>query len=152
MMLPFLILMSLYGFSPAETTMGDVTISIADIEPVTELEEEIPVVVTIANSGTEALKGKVKLGVIDNWRIVDEHSRDFHVPPDQEQELRFKCVAGTGTCRDLRVKTRLRRHIGQDRRIRQRDFSDIFIKGKITGNFLRRWRFTRNSAAATHIA
>ena len=97
MLLSFLILMSFYGFSPARTTIGDVTLSIADIEPITELEQEIPVLVTIANSGTEALKGDVKLGVIDNWRIIGEGSQPFQVPPGQAQELRFRCVAGTGT-------------------------------------------------------
>lgn len=97
MLLPFLILMSFYGFSPARTTIGDVTLSIADIDPIAELEQEIPVLVTVTNSGTEALKGEVELGVIDRWRIIGEGSQTFQVPPGQAQELRFISVAGTGT-------------------------------------------------------
>lgn len=97
MLLPFLILMSFYGFNPAITTSSYVTLSIADIEPVTELEQEFPVVVTITSNSDEILKGKVDLSVIDKWRVVGVGSQDFIVSPDETQEILFKCVSGLGT-------------------------------------------------------
>ncbi|MFC1716809.1 hypothetical protein ACFL6S_24285 [Candidatus Poribacteria bacterium] len=97
MLIPLLILMSFYGFSPAITTSGDVTLSIADVEPITELEQESPVAVTITSNGDEILGGKIILSVIDKWRVVGADSQAFTISPGEKQEILFKCVAGLGT-------------------------------------------------------
>ncbi len=59
MMLSLFLLMSIYGFNPAQATIGDLTISIAEIGQIIELEKEIPVIVTLSNKGSEALTGEL---------------------------------------------------------------------------------------------
>jgi len=97
MMFPLLLLMSIFGFNPATATIGDLTISIADIGQIIELEKEIPVTVTISNKGTKVITGEVNLDVIDKWNIVGDPIQNFSVPSNGQQEIKFICVAEKGT-------------------------------------------------------
>jgi hypothetical protein len=97
MMLSLFLLMSIYGFNPAQATNGNLTISIAEIGQLTELEKEIPVIVTLSNKGSEAISGELSLDVIDQWRIVGEPVQEFNVSPNEQQEIKFICIPGNGT-------------------------------------------------------
>jgi len=97
MILSLFLLMSIYGFNPAQATNGNLTISIAEIGQLTELEKEIPVIVTLSNKGSEAISGELSLDVIDQWRIVGEPVQEFNVSPNEQQEIKFICIAENGT-------------------------------------------------------
>jgi len=86
-----------YLFSPAQGTSGDLTLSIAEVAPITALEREIPIQVTLENSESGDLRGSLRLDVIDRWRIVGEAVKAFRVPPGGRQALQFICIAGEGT-------------------------------------------------------
>ena len=96
MIFPLLLLMSILGFNPAQTTIGDLTISIVDVVQITELEKEIPIIVTLSNKGNEAITGELNIEVIDQWRVVGEPMQKFNVPSNGQQEIKFICAAGKG--------------------------------------------------------
>ena len=97
MMFPLLFLISIYGFNPAQATIGDLTISISDIGQIIELEKEIPVIITLSNKGSEALSGELSIDVIDQWKLVGEPMQKFNVLSNSQQEVKFTCAAGKGT-------------------------------------------------------
>ncbi len=97
MLLSILMLASFYAFSPAQTTSGNLTLSIAEPPSILALEQEIPVIVTLKNDGDEKVKGQVHLNVIDRWRVVGDSTRDFQIGPGDSQEMTFLCVPGKGT-------------------------------------------------------
>ncbi len=96
-MLPLIFSIFVYGFNPAITTNGDLTISIPDLGKITTLGMEIPVKVVLKNSGSETINGELLLEVIDNWKIIGEPKCKFNLKGDSEQEITFICVAGKGT-------------------------------------------------------
>jgi len=96
-MLPLFLLMSLYSFNPAQTISGKLTISIADIEAITRLEADIPIKITLKNTGTEEISGDLTIGVIDNWRIIGAPKGKFSIAGGKEQEITFFCIPGKGT-------------------------------------------------------
>ena len=96
-MLPVILLMSIYSFNPAVTTVGDLTISIPDIDAIDVLNSEIPVKVLLKNGGSETLNGELRLEVIDNWKIVGDPKYKFNLSGNSEQQITFICIAGNGT-------------------------------------------------------
>ena len=97
MMLPMLLLISVVAFSPAQTTSGDLTLSIADVPPVSALDEAIPVNVALRNDGRATIQGEVRLEVIDTWRVDGEGTQPVQIDPETTSELTFQCVPGSGT-------------------------------------------------------
>ncbi|MGB9594773.1 MAG: hypothetical protein ACPL7B_00720, partial [Candidatus Poribacteria bacterium] len=96
-MISLIFLMSIYGFNPAITTNGDLTISIPDLGTITAIDSEIPVKVILKNSGSETINGDLSLEVIDNWKIIGDPKPKFSIKGNSEQEITFICIAGKGT-------------------------------------------------------
>ncbi len=98
--LPFLAALSLsvaWAWYPPTDTAGPITVMISAPAEVPKLEAPIPVRVTVENKGNAAIKGTLKIGVTDQWRVEGQNPRGFTVDPAAKQELEFEVVAGKGS-------------------------------------------------------
>jgi hypothetical protein len=85
------------AFDPPIAKVGDFTLRIDAPQLVTQLETPIPVRIHLSNAGSQTLRGKVRLQVIDRWRITSPNPQSFELTPKSEQVLEFTVVAGKGT-------------------------------------------------------
>jgi len=85
------------AFDPPIAKVGDFTMRIDAPQIVTQLETPIPVRIYLENAGTQTLRGKVRLQVIDRWKVVSANPQSFELPPKSERMLEFTVVAGKGT-------------------------------------------------------
>ncbi|MGQ9519359.1 MAG: hypothetical protein ACUVTP_04595 [Candidatus Fervidibacter sp.] len=85
------------AFDPPIARVGDLTMRIDAPQIVTQLETPIPVHIVLSNDGTQTLKGKARLQVIDRWRVVSANPQSFDLPPKSEKSLEFSVIAGEGT-------------------------------------------------------
>ncbi|MCS3919689.1 hypothetical protein Q2T83_13845 [Fervidibacter sacchari] len=85
------------AFDPPVAKVGDFTLRIDAPQLVTQLETPIPVRIHLSNAGSQTLRGKVRLQVIDRWRITSPNPQSFKLTPKSEQVLEFTVVAGKGT-------------------------------------------------------
>ncbi|MEO2002697.1 MAG: hypothetical protein ABGY41_01195, partial [Candidatus Poribacteria bacterium] len=94
----WLLLASVCLFAPAEAALDGTTLVIPPIGEVEALETAIPVVVTVTHETAGAVaRGTVTLEVIDTWRIVGASTQPFDARRGEAAELRFTCIAGTGS-------------------------------------------------------
>lgn len=85
------------AFDPPIAKVGDLTMRIDAPQIVTQLETPMPVRIVLSNGGTQTLKGKVRVQVIDRWRVVSANPQSFELPPKSEKSLEFSVIAGEGT-------------------------------------------------------
>ncbi len=85
------------AFDPPIAKVGDFTMRIDAPQIVTQLETPIQVRIHLDNAGTQTLKGKVRLKVIDRWKVTSANPQSFELPPKSEKVLEFSVVAGKGT-------------------------------------------------------
>jgi hypothetical protein len=85
------------AFDPPVAKVGDFTLRIDAPQLVTQLETPIPVRIHLSNAGSQTLRGKVRLQVIDRWRITSPNPQSFELTPKSERVLEFTVIAGEGT-------------------------------------------------------
>jgi len=85
------------AFDPPVAKVGDFTLRIDATQLVTQLETPIPVRIHLSNAGSQTLRGKVRLQVIDRWRIISPNPQSFELTPKSERVLEFTVIAGEGT-------------------------------------------------------
>ncbi|MFA0732889.1 MAG: hypothetical protein RJAPGHWK_001867 [Candidatus Fervidibacter sp.] len=85
------------AFDPPVAKVGDFTLRIDAPLLVTQLETPIPIRIHLSNAGSQTLRGKVRLQVINRWRIVSPNPQSFELTPKSERVLEFAAVAGEGT-------------------------------------------------------
>ncbi|MFA0750479.1 MAG: hypothetical protein SLRJCFUN_000882, partial [Candidatus Fervidibacter sp.] len=85
------------AFDPPIAKVGDFTMRIDAPQIVTQLETPIPVRIHLENAGNQTLRGKVRLQVIDRWKVVSANPQSFELPAKSERLLEFAVVAGKGT-------------------------------------------------------
>jgi hypothetical protein len=85
------------AFDPPVAKVGDFTLRIDATQLVTQLETPIPVRIHLSNAGSQTLRGKVRLQVIDRWRITSPNPQSFELTPKSERVLEFTVIAGEGT-------------------------------------------------------
>jgi len=85
------------AFDPPVAKVGDFTLRIDAPQIVTQLETPITVRIHLSNAGSQTLRGKVRLQVIDRWRITSPNPQSFKLTPKSEQALEFTVIAGEGT-------------------------------------------------------
>jgi hypothetical protein len=85
------------AWNPPTDTAGPLMIEIKRVGVVKELDQPIPVEVTVRNSGEEAISGSVGVSVIDRWRVDGERIQQFTVEGKGSIALSFRVVAGKGT-------------------------------------------------------
>jgi len=81
------------GFLAPVDRVGDVTISIGDPGVVTGLGKAMRVDVTVKNAGREKVEGKLRLGVVDDWRVV-EKEEGFSVEAAGIEVVSFHVIPG----------------------------------------------------------
>ncbi|HOW18745.1 MAG TPA: hypothetical protein PLC79_06875, partial [Phycisphaerae bacterium] len=85
------------AFDPPVDTAGPLTVRIDAPPDVMRVEEPVPVRVVIENAGDAAVKGSVRLRVIDRWRVKPARAVPFAVPGKGTSQTEFAVVAGKGT-------------------------------------------------------
>ena len=85
------------AFDPPVAKVGNLTMRIDAPQIITELETPIPVSIHLSNAGAQTLRGKVRLQVIDRWKVVSANPQPFELTPKSEQVLKFSVIAGKGT-------------------------------------------------------
>ena len=85
------------AWNPPSDTAGPITIRIGELGVIREVDEPIPVQVSVANSAGEPVSGTLSLSVIDNWRVQGEKSRPFAVTAKDSAAFAYQVVAGKGT-------------------------------------------------------
>lgn len=85
------------AFDPPVAKVGDFTVRIDAPQVITQLETPILVRVHLDNAGAQTLSGKVRLQVIDRWKVVSDNPQPFELSPKSQQVLEFAVVAGKGT-------------------------------------------------------
>lgn len=86
-----------WAFKPAVDTVGPLTLTIAPVDPVKQLDSPFPVAVSVENKGDAAVSGDLRLEVIDNWRIEAPAQRRVTIAAHAKSELVFSAVAGRGS-------------------------------------------------------
>ena len=85
------------AFNDPVDTVGPLTLRIENIPPVERLNTPFEVSVTLLNSGRDEISGSVRIGVIDEWRVIGQDKLPFRIPPQSAESLAFKLTAGSGT-------------------------------------------------------
>jgi hypothetical protein len=92
-----LAMVAAHAWKPATDTAGSLTVTIPEIGEVTALEKPVPVVIRLANQGPAPLKGTLRIGVTDRWRVEGPNPRPFTVGAGARAEVTVNVVAGKGT-------------------------------------------------------
>ncbi|MFQ6130679.1 MAG: hypothetical protein ACE5R4_01445, partial [Armatimonadota bacterium] len=72
-------------------------VAIAEIPLVTELEQPVPVQVSLANTGDAPLSGTVEVrDLVDQWRVQGQSSKPFTAPAGGKTALDFAIICGQG--------------------------------------------------------
>jgi hypothetical protein len=85
------------AFDPPVDAAGPLTVRIDGPSEVTHVETPVPVRVMIENGGDAAVRGSVRVGVIDRWRVEPAGPVPFEVSGKGNSQLEFAVVAGEGT-------------------------------------------------------
>jgi hypothetical protein len=95
------------AFDEAVDTAGPLTVRIQEpmlgaygsggILRITQSEMPVPIVVQLSNAGALPVQGRLRLQVIDLWRIEPPAARAFSVTAHGTAELEFTVYPGTGT-------------------------------------------------------
>ena len=88
---------SLSAFLPPKDTAGPLTLSIAYPGEVTTLGQALRINLTVANAGPAKVKGTVRLGVVDDWRVEDSGAKPFSLEANSTQSLSFNVIPGKGS-------------------------------------------------------
>jgi len=86
-----------WAFDPPVDTAGPLTVRIDGPAEVSRVEEPLPVRVVIENAGDAAVKGSVRVSVIDGWRVDPAEAVPFAVPGKGTSQADFAVVAGRET-------------------------------------------------------
>ncbi|MCS7187839.1 MAG: hypothetical protein RMK89_12930, partial [Armatimonadota bacterium] len=73
------------AFDPPIAKVGDFTMRIDAPQVITQLETPIPVRIHLDNAGNQILRGRVRLQVIDRWKVVSANPQNFDLPPKGNQ-------------------------------------------------------------------
>ncbi|MFV2065978.1 MAG: hypothetical protein ACC645_03290 [Pirellulales bacterium] len=87
---------AVWAFSPPVDRAGPLTVRIDGPAEVTATDSPIPIRVVMENGGQQAIRGTVRLGVIDDWRCLPAE-RPMVVPAGGEVTSEFRVTAGRGT-------------------------------------------------------
>lgn len=85
------------AFDPPIAKVGDLTMRIDAPQVITQLETPISVLIHLSNAGTQTLRGKVRLQVIDRWKIVSANPQPFELPPKSDRTQELAVIASKGT-------------------------------------------------------
>jgi len=85
------------AFSEPQETVGPLTLSIASPGSAIVPGHPLSINVTVRNSGSLGLNGTVRLGVIDDWRVVEGKGKPFLLGSDATQSLSFTVIPGPGS-------------------------------------------------------
>ncbi|MBN2296299.1 MAG: hypothetical protein JXM70_27965 [Pirellulales bacterium] len=85
------------AFNPPLDTAGPLTVKIEGPALVSETEKPLPVRVVLTNKGQKPLSGKLRLQVVDSWRLDPQTETDFNVPAGGQISKDFTVTAGRGT-------------------------------------------------------
>jgi hypothetical protein len=86
-----------WGFQPAVDSAGPLTLRIDGPSEVAKTEAPVAVHAVLENSGEQPLKGRVRLAVIDRWRVTPPDGETFAVDAKGKTTLDFSVTAGEGT-------------------------------------------------------
>ncbi|MGC8834874.1 MAG: hypothetical protein ACP5R4_12565, partial [Armatimonadota bacterium] len=87
---------SVSAFNDPIDIVGPLTLRIENIPPVDRLNTPFEVSVNLSNSGREEISGSVRIGVIDEWRVIGRDKLPFQIPPQSAVTIVFKLVVGSG--------------------------------------------------------
>ena len=85
------------AFLEPQETVGPLTLTIASPSGTIVPGQPLSINIALKNSGRTQLDGAVRLGVIDDWQIVDGGRKTFSVGADGAQSLYFTVVPGPGS-------------------------------------------------------
>ncbi len=88
---------ALRAFSPAIAEGDGLRIEIPGQPPWTQLEAPREVPVLLANRSAVPLRGTVRIGLTDDWRVDGEDEQPFELAPGAAAQANFAIVAGRGT-------------------------------------------------------
>jgi hypothetical protein len=86
-----------FGWLPPVDTAGALTARIQGPETVTAVDVAQPVVVALENRGDAAVKGSLRLRVVDAWRAEPAGAVPFSLKAHETLKVAFKVTAGKGT-------------------------------------------------------
>lgn len=84
------------AFDPPVDSAGPLTARIEGPSAVEETGKSFPIALIIENKGDDELKGTVKMGVIDDWKVEPERS-SFVLKGKEETRLEFEVTPGLQT-------------------------------------------------------
>jgi hypothetical protein len=105
---------ALLAFNPPVDTAGPLRVRIEGPETIAETETPFPVSVVLENRGSRAVKGDVRLRLIDRWRCEPAGAVEFHVGVGESKAIEFRVTAGQGTYAAHYPIHALARFSGQD--------------------------------------
>lgn len=81
---------------PVDAT-GPLTVRIAGPSQIADIEQPIRIEVALENKGEKRLQGRLRLAVIDDWRVVPAEGADFQVSGHATEQFRFEVQPGART-------------------------------------------------------
>ena len=82
------------AFNPPVDTAGPVKVEIMPFPDVSRLETRLPLEVRITNSSEVEIRGKLKIGLADDWRVAGSDEIGLVLKGGQELRQRLEIVAG----------------------------------------------------------
>ena len=87
----------LAAYNPPVDTAGKLTARINGPEEITRTGVPVPVKVVLDNAGTESLRGRLRVTVIDGWSVAPSGTVDFAVDAKGSREYAFSVTAAPGS-------------------------------------------------------
>ncbi len=83
-----------WAFNPPVDTAGPLTVQIMPFSDVSRIETRLPLEVRITNSSELEIRGKLRIGLADDWRVAGSDEIDLVLKGGQELRQRLEIVAG----------------------------------------------------------
>ncbi len=100
------LLTPLAAYNPPVDKAGALTIRIDGPRQMTRTGVPAPVKVVLENAGAEALRGRLRVTVIDSWIVAPNAAVDFEVAAHTSREYAFTVTAAPGSYSALYPSTR----------------------------------------------
>src|ERR1700722_14593230 len=87
------IITPLAAYNPPTDTAGPLTVRIDGPEEITHTGAAVPMKVRLENAGPDALRGRLRVTVIDGWSVAPAAAVDFEVAAKGSREYAFSITA-----------------------------------------------------------
>jgi len=82
------------AWNEPKDTVGPLSVTIKTPQSPIQIGSRVLVAVSLANGSDEEIRGTLRLGVIDDWRVEGPDTKPFSVAPRAETRIGFHVVAG----------------------------------------------------------